>query len=608
MSKKAWWEEELELAERESGRGGRGDWLTEDFGRYDYDRGYSASSFLNKYGDLWSKKTDEHEKCSTALREVARAVNIIRQRCGYGADKRLEVKWSDGTESNNPLSERIVLSPDIINAAKTAKPKWKPEQLNDALIGEGLMLSGMKKTLSKKAVTAFSQYPQSASKHLMERVWFASETDSSRRAVCGEYRGLAPYFKANIEYRTTETFQEQLEQVIQNEGNPCSTTAANLWAWNLLHPDQAIIVPKQYTAAINLLNQRMGAAQDSDMRYSTSMKAATELLKMFGEKDRMDKPDQNGSMPPSQTGAGQQEMPGLGAVSNNVDPNLAKDSVDVGEDKDGGLAPDTTVRQQFAHHKFYEQLRPNSISRYRQIVSQVQPQIAQLKHKLRFRAVKKTKFETGCRSGEIDEAVLFKLGVDKNDDYLFMRREAAGAPEVAFTILVDESGSMSGERIQQAQMLCAVLVEALSSYEGIHLAVMGHTSGGKVNMLHYFNPDNYQQREAIALMSSRDGTDEGGAIHAATNKAIQWWGRMGLEKNIILSISDGGTNVEECRKHVVKAKEHNVLVYGCGVCNAYNNSHGKALYGEGRYIITKDVISAINPLGSFISRVALEGA
>jgi hypothetical protein len=605
MSKKQWWEEELESAERDSGSQGR-DWLADDFSHYNYDKGYSASSYMNKYGDLWSKKTDDHEKCSTALREVARSVNIIRQRCGYGADKRLEVKWSDGTETNNPLSERIVLSPDIISQAKTAKPNWKPEQLNDALIGEGLMLSGMKKTLSKKAVTAFMQYPPSTSKHVMERVWFASETDGSRRAVCGEYRGLAPYFKANIEYRTTDTFKSQLEGVIQNEGTPCSATASNLWAWNLLHPDEPVIVPKEYTDAINMLNKRFGAATNSDERYATSMKAATELLKMFGEKDKMDKPDSNGNMPPTPpSGTGDMPVPGMSPVTNNVDPNLGKDKVDVGEEENG-ISPDTTIRKHFRHVKMHQQ----QVSKhdYTNIITGVRGQIAQLKHKLRFRSVKKTKFETGCRSGEIDEATLHKLGVDKNDDYLFMRREAVGAPHVAFTILVDESGSMNHERIIQARQLCAVLVEAMADVEGVHLAVLGHTSHNEVEVIHYFTPENYNNRNCISHMSARGGTDEGGAIHSAVSKAVEWFRPLNVEKNIVLSISDGGTNVQECLEQVQKAKKHGVLVYGCGVCNAYNKAQGKQMYGDGRFIITKDVASAINPLGSFISRVALEGA
>lgn len=606
----------------------RGDWFEREYSHYNYDSGYSASSYFSRWGSAYSSKADIHEKASAALREAARSANVIRQRYGVGKEKALVVAWSDGKAKNNQRSSDAVihLSPDIINSQTTAKPKWTDDQRNDALCGEAYFAAAFKRTLDVQALNQFKLMGQTKQKNIVERMWFSTESNNAMREVVAEYRGLAPYFKANIEYRSDETFKNTLQQTAIASA-PNSKTAADLFAWNLLHPDDPISVPTGYQQALSIANAEMAKTKTSAERFDASRRVARKFLKMFNEPDEPQNPnggkgsaakDANGNdvNGHSKGDAGYSpEAIGSEDVGNGVDPNLSKDKVDC-DDKNGGVDADTRVRTQCYDVLVNEVMQGvrafDATQAYKALAKECQPYIMQLKHKLRFRAVKRSVYSMGMRGGEIDEGSLWKLGADKRDDRLFMKKEEVGHPEIAFTILIDESSSMTAcsdtrdiktQRYLQCRQLACTLVEALSAFQGVHIALLGHFSSGASFVRHYYTPDNYKRKEAVTQISATAGTDEGTAIYQATNHAVRWFGKK-VERNIVVSLSDGGTNVDWTHKQCERAKKLGVQVYGIGVGKPYGNKEGCALYGVGRFAILPDVRQAINVLGSFITMVA----
>ncbi len=577
------------------------------YSSYDYSKGYSASSAFSKWGGGWSSGKDEHEKAAKALREVARTANVVRGRFGVGKDKELIVQWSDGTKKNLQAGNQkstIFLSPDIINEAKTAKPDWTDDQLNDALIGEGLLGAGLKKTCSEKTAAEFQAIPATKKKDIIRNFWQTSETVKATHEVLDDYRGFAPYFKAVREYRTADNFREKLETEVTSS-KPSSSIASKLWAWNTLHHDKAIDVPEEYKEAMEYADKQMKKTQTSEERLLASRRIASDFFKRFQEED--DQPE------PNSGGEGNSKDQLGDVVSNQVDAALGNDKVDC---EDGGNQADTGIRVEIKHEKHFLRARDpygvvnNRDKEYANIVKEAAPMIAQLKHKMRFRALKKSRFETACRSGEIDENALFMLGVDKQDDKLFMRREALEQTHIGITILVDESSSMGSNqdngvhgRVYHARMLAVTLAEVLTCYEGIHLQILGHYSNNAVHINHYFSPENTKAKESIAFMNGIGGTDEGTAIAAAAKLAVEHFRPKNVARNILISISDGGTNVQEAKRQVDRAMRSGVEVYGCGICNPYNTTTGMQLYGQGRFVILKDARAA-NVLGSFISKVA----
>lgn len=620
MSKK-WWEQgysyltkgkpgtpEYELSDEEQVV--EQDWLQAELGKADYSTGYSASHVFNRWGSPWSSSSDQNQKMDSALKEAARTVNVIRQRFGIGKAKTLKVAWSDGAtrEGQKGLEkDTIMLSPDIVSDTHTRKKEWSPDQLNDALIGSGLLATGLRTTMSPAAITKHFGRPEEE-RQLTEILWHASETDTARRAVCEDFRGYAPYFKAIIEYHTNNGFKEALENrmkyEIQNK-KPTAVSAMELHAWNCLHPDERIAAPEAYRGAMELLGQVELALQgdaDSASRYERCRAAAEAIDGMFVKTKKPKSPI---------GGAGASGQGFGGIIQNSVDASLAKAAaLDVS--KDSGTEVDQNIRDRSRDIRIWsnQTLITNGAMAFAKVVTASEPLIQQLKRKLKFRAIKKTFAEPDFRSGELDEYVLPKMCVDRKDDRVFVRTEERGQPSVAFTILIDESGSMSYDnRFYHARILAYVLAKTMEAYDGIDVAVLGHTSDSACEILHYYTPEQGKASQclpATAHISARGGTDEGMAVAMAAHYAKRWFGRK-TRRNIVVSISDGGTNIQECRKQCDIAKNNGVDIYGIGLGHPYSEAQGTALYGDGRFAIVGESHEAIQVLGSFISRVATTG-
>lgn len=92
------------------------------------------------------------------------------------------------------------------------------------------------------------------------------------------------------------------------------------------------------------------------------------------------------------------------------------------------------------------------------------------------------------RSGELDEDELFSLQFNKD---VFWEEEDAPGYSLDFGILVDESGSMGGRKIRDAQIAALGLALALKDNKHINLFCYGHTAntgGHPLTMFRYFDP------------------------------------------------------------------------------------------------------------------------
>jgi Cobalamin biosynthesis protein CobT VWA domain len=100
--------------------------------------------------------------------------------------------------------------------------------------------------------------------------------------------------------------------------------------------------------------------------------------------------------------------------------------------------------------------------------------IEQVRNALQFQNGKRTEETYGLRSGELDEGGLHKLSYDC--DHIWAQKTVSKLPDVAVGILVDQSGSMSGGKIDRARTMCIILAEALKKINGVRLYVYGHTA------------------------------------------------------------------------------------------------------------------------------------
>ena len=129
--------------------------------------------------------------------------------------------------------------------------------------------------------------------------------------------------------------------------------------------------------------------------------------------------------------------------------------------------------------------------------------------------------------------------IARKDGRVFKRTTLPGeTPELAVSLLVDESGSMSGNRISQA-MLTAMLVEDFCRGVDIPLSISGHYfSNNQTNIVNYIRFDetpNKTQKYRLAQMRVHGCNHDGMALRYVL-KNIQ---NQEADNKLLILISDG---------------------------------------------------------------------
>lgn len=158
---------------------------------------------------------------------------------------------------------------------------------------------------------------------------------------------------------------------------------------------------------------------------------------------------------------------------------------------------------------------------------------------------------------------------------------------VAFGLLIDESGSMGGEKIKRAKKVAILLDDTLSRIGVKHL-IYGHTTsyfeGDKVIMDIYCDDKTIDSNDKYRLASiNAGGGNVDGAAITYTFKKLQ---KMPQDKKVLIVISDGmpcGGSFyyhhpdEDTKKAILTARKQGIEVFGA-VVDDYESI--KKLYGE----------------------------
>lgn len=141
------------------------------------------------------------------------------------------------------------------------------------------------------------------------------------------------------------------------------------------------------------------------------------------------------------------------------------------------------------------------------------------------------------RQGELDEDAIYSLKFNKD---IFWEEEEAPGYDLDFGILVDESGSMSGRKIREAQTAALALALALKDNKHINLYVYGHTanSGGHpLTMYKYFNHHEKGSQNINTMFSIRARANNADGYAIANMGAILAQGKA--KQKVLVVASDG---------------------------------------------------------------------
>lgn len=157
------------------------------------------------------------------------------------------------------------------------------------------------------------------------------------------------------------------------------------------------------------------------------------------------------------------------------------------------------------------------------------------------------------KSGHMDDAELYRWAM--GDYRVFSERVIETKPETLIGLLVDLSGSMSGQKLRTAQELAQLMVWALHDQDGVETRVWGHTGDtdetDSADLYRLWEPGDPLSR--LGIISTLDHTDN------YDSHAVAWCVRQMKDapqpQKVLIVLSDGrpaGTDYggEPAKRHV----------------------------------------------------------
>jgi len=193
------------------------------------------------------------------------------------------------------------------------------------------------------------------------------------------------------------------------------------------------------------------------------------------------------------------------------------------------------------------------------------------------------------------------------DISIFDRRENPKTKKVTIGILLDQSGSMCGDRMKKAREVVIVLVESLKGLKGIDLVVYGHTGDVErthdLNMLPYIDrAGGHNNLSHLATAPALQENLDGFALRFVANQMAKNNHINPDSIHHLFLITDGvpygrdyGTSVGArhtitvCQQ--ISKRKQNLCVIG--IDNAFEEAYGKSVFGD-NVIVIGDVQSSLD--------------
>ena len=250
---------------------------------------------------------------------------------------------------------------------------------------------------------------------------------------------------------------------------------------------------------------------------------------------------------------------------------------------------------------------PSDILRYQRVIEKVKPYSDQMKKKVG--AVLEE-----LREGSIQHRRSFGRLVEAKDGYrpdgkfFANKKMPQDLPDMAIAVLVDQSGSMDGERLNTA-MEAAVLLDDFATGLGIPVMVAGHNtpSGTRGTVLHMhtlFTRAGDKDKYRITQMRAGSGNRDGMALNAVSDILA----KRPEEIKLLIIISDGqpadyGYGGELAEKDiqeiVLKCKARGIQTFAAAIGSDKERIH--RIYGEG-YLNISDLSSLPRTMVRLISK------
>ena len=216
----------------------------------------------------------------------------------------------------------------------------------------------------------------------------------------------------------------------------------------------------------------------------------------------------------------------------------------------------------------------------------------------------------GMRSGILDTGKLAEAyqGVQT----VYQREGRVRSDRMAVCVLIDESGSMYGEKIRAARDLAVLLNESISTIPVIDLYVYGHTYGDrcrdsyregiKIAEMQVYREKGYVPKKALGGVDARSGNLDSVAIREAATRMRKF---SSCQKSLMFVITDGAPNerYEQLRDTVKELERRGMDIVAVCIEPSYDPS---LLYTH--CMMLTDMSRLAIDLGKMIKKAILKNA
>ena len=643
--------DDYDYEESSSKKGAASDWWRGYFGRKGK---WGSNSYSSGYGGddvpFENEESAQNIMLREELKQVARTVNAVRNTSGsLKRERNLKVAWAgqgygrqDHNRNNMRQTSTLYLSPDPLTEKGTIKADWSEGQKRDALVGEALSLTAMKrlvqpthvKQIMNNKVTdeqiktlsllEIDERERAIQLMIARELWKSLETYTAQQDLLQDYRGCRAYFAAYLAFYSDSGYKQKLLDSMEEPEKINALRAAAVLCWNINHfqqnkdqispppGDVEEIMIEAFEILMDGLNVRSTA-----QRWEKAVEAAQVLRDLDPEgKDQEEEWLQQASQD------GDEYMKGANGKNGNTD-NMFGDQVqnqtgangqvdcDELEDDDvtsSGLsqfserAQDMDIKDSMlssddpysSRDRGTQGIVARSMDELDEKIENIRAQLAPVMNAFR-RAVEPYAQlpvlpEYGMRSGRLSRSSLWKVTTNLVDnDRVFFRKVTQGVTnKVSIGLLLDYSGSTHGGVLDAEKRVAVLLHDVLQRFPQVDLHLYGHEDRN-VNRVYCF-----ESLRGVVGYGSHGGTNEGTALARAAQHLHQN-SQKGTRK-ILFAIGDGCSSPQEIKDSVKAIRRSGMEVYDILVSNYGYGEQAVECYGEGR-VVTLDPWSEASELG-----------
>lgn len=612
----------------------------------------------------WSSPTKadpDAQSRDTIQKEVAGTVNLLNNSTD-GNEKSLKLGFAsmDGVQANDITSNTVIMPADIV------KQTGSEEAAIDVMSGMALIASTMKTTVDFHACAEANEYKhrvggtKNKGGHYL---WTALEQAIARRAVSDKWPGFDSYFDSHRDHCTTVE-GSHIDAMVEKDkeegvkGGIRIQTAMVAAAYNTLNPRDAKLMDDERMRKVMNLIADLALEGEAPDRFSKSCNIADFIKRAF-EKD--DEEEDSDTPDPEAEGKGEgegEDGEGEGEGEGEDDegegkgdpydglPAQADDTLfgEVMEGTEDDTPPKSLEELMLPHIHDHDQGGPHNVivrgfkargkgKEYNRTVAELKGEIKAVVNSLLFMNNHPESHIHGMLNGTLDPGSLHKLAItDIDEPRVFEQIENITGKKIAVSLLIDRSGSMGDVRMRAACEVATILVEALGKIDGIELNVHTHTTSvtdgyhkrtektghdGKKDhdlVIHDIIAEGEDSRQVLVNLCSGYQNLDGYAIKHIGDRMVKDY--PDYDEKIMFVISDGEPHSSSYQGygalcHVRDTAEfcravHKIKVFGIGVEDAFDDTTGEIMYGEGNFIVLSDVKSSIKVMASFLRNVAVK--